>query len=215
MANWRGWVREGAAGRRSVTSARLDPSAKPRNRLFPKTRSWFALDAPLELLSPLSVLRVLFAVAIVTWPLIALTTRFGPGAYGVIGFSASTVVLWLLLFRADKLDPRVSQVLVGYWTVAVGTLVWCAHETLAAGIYGSCLIPIAVFTALFLGQRAVVVVTVGSAAVLAAALFPTQGTGWASSPMRAAPVHSGCSDDSSWLIPSGNTATTPLAARMS
>ena len=62
MASWRGWVARGSTEATAVTSARLDATATPRNRLFPKTRSWFALDAPLELLSPLSVLRVLFAM---------------------------------------------------------------------------------------------------------------------------------------------------------
>ena len=56
-----------------MTSARLSSAARPGNRHFPKTRSWFALDAPLELLSPLSVLRVLFGVATLVWPLIGLT----------------------------------------------------------------------------------------------------------------------------------------------
>ena len=78
VATWRGWMDRGSGASRPVTSARLSSTARPKNRLFPKTRSWFALDAPLELLSPLSVLRVLFAVATVAWPLIGLTRRGVP-----------------------------------------------------------------------------------------------------------------------------------------
>src|ERR1700728_5067552 len=57
---------------RAVRSTRLSSEAQIRNRLFPKTRSWFALEAPLELLSPLSVARILFGLNIVTWTLATL-----------------------------------------------------------------------------------------------------------------------------------------------
>ena len=175
---WRGWVNEDGVEGRAVTSTRLDSSARPRNRLFPKTRSWFALDAPLELLSPLSVFRVMFALAIVSWPLVGLTTTEPRSDAGVIvGVGGLTVVVWLYLLRAKKLDPSASTVLTGYWTVAVGTLVWCGHGTVVSGVYASCLIPIAVFTALFLGHRAVAVQMVASLLIVAIALFPTQGIG--------------------------------------
>ena len=59
----------------------------------------------------------------------------------------------------------------------MGVLVGCAQGSLAAGIYGLCLVPIAVFTALFLGQRAVIVQTCGSTVVLTAAFVPSQGPG--------------------------------------
>lgn len=49
-----------------VTSDRLGQDAVA-NRMFPKVRSWFALGAPLELLSPLSIARVLVLVAASTW----------------------------------------------------------------------------------------------------------------------------------------------------
>ncbi len=49
-----------------VTSDRLGNEAVA-NRMFPKVRSWLALGAPLELLSPLSVARILLIVATATW----------------------------------------------------------------------------------------------------------------------------------------------------
>ncbi len=54
------------------------------NRMFPKVRSWFALGAPLELLSPLSVARILVIIAAATW--------LAGGVLGVLnGFTAATL----------------------------------------------------------------------------------------------------------------------------
>lgn len=53
---WRGWL----ATRGEAASVRSSPLAKEaavQSRLLTKTRSWVVLDAPLELLSPLSILR--------------------------------------------------------------------------------------------------------------------------------------------------------------
>jgi hypothetical protein len=54
-STWRGWEAPNTESSRSVTSTRLPSDAPVRSRVFPKTRSWLALGAPLELLSPLSV----------------------------------------------------------------------------------------------------------------------------------------------------------------
>jgi hypothetical protein len=64
---WRGWGSREAPNNGLVTSSRLPSAAGVQNRLFPKTRSWFALGAPLELLSPLSVARALVAFNAVAW----------------------------------------------------------------------------------------------------------------------------------------------------
>src|SRR5271155_246207 len=68
-STWRGWASRAGGSPTSVTSDRLSSEVAVRNRMFPKTRSWFALGAPLELLSPLSVLRIVYALAVVLWPL--------------------------------------------------------------------------------------------------------------------------------------------------
>src|ERR1019366_8862502 len=108
---WRGWVDRGDAAAHPVTSARLSSTARPKNRLFPKTRSWFALDAPLELLSPLSVLRVLFGVAPVAWPVIGLTgTAVRPT--GVVVVSVVTAAIWAALLTVRKVDVSRSGLLV-------------------------------------------------------------------------------------------------------
>src|ERR1700683_3642370 len=101
---WRGWVNEDGVEGRAVTSTRLDSSARPRSRLFPKTRSWFALDAPLELLSPLSVLRILFALATLTWPLAGFAVSW-PGIDRplLVGVIVLAGAVWVTLFGVKKL----------------------------------------------------------------------------------------------------------------
>lgn len=161
-----------------MTSARLGSAGQPKNRLFPKTRSWFALDAPLELLSPLSVLRVLFALAVVCWPLVGLTAVEPRRAFdGIVSTTAVAVVTWVFLLRTKRIDPLASRLLAGFWIAMVGALVWCGHGTALAGVYATFLVPIAVFTALFFANRAVILQALGSLLVLAVALSPTQGIG--------------------------------------
>ncbi len=175
-ATWRGWADRGDATAHPVTSARLSSTARPKNRLFPKTRSWFALDAPLELLSPLSVLRILFAVATVTWPLIALSGT-AVRTPGVVVVSVATAAIWVGLLSIRKVDVRMSGLLAAWWSVAVSVLVWCGHgagSSLALALF---LAPMMVFVALYLGSRAVVVALVGTAVALGVALVPSDGVG--------------------------------------
>ena len=177
VATWRGWMDRGSGATRPVTSARLSSTARPKNRLFPKTRSWFALDAPLELLSPLSVLRVLFAVATLAWPLTGLTRRGVPmtGVVAITAITAITALLWVVLLSVKEVDFRVSRLLAAWWTAAVGVLVWSGHGTGAGLAFALYFVPIVVFVALFLGNRSVVVDLAGTAAVLGAALVPSEG----------------------------------------
>src|SRR5271167_3412143 len=66
-ASWRGWEHDHGSAKRIVTAARLRSPGESPSGLFPKTRSWLALDSPLELLSPLSVLRVNFVFGAVAF----------------------------------------------------------------------------------------------------------------------------------------------------
>ncbi len=175
-ATWRGWADRGDAGVRPVTSARLSSSARPANRLFPKTRSWFALDAPLELLSPLSVLRVLFALATLAWPAIGFTAssvRLG----GVAMVCGVTAALWVYLLSVRKVDVGMSGVLAAWWTAAVGVLVWCCHGSGPSLSLVLFLVPIVVFVALFFGNRAVVVALLGAIAAVGTAASISIGVG--------------------------------------
>jgi EAL domain-containing protein (putative c-di-GMP-specific phosphodiesterase class I) len=173
-ATWRGWVDRADAPAHPVTSARLSSTARPKNRLFPKTRSWFALDAPLELLSPLSVLRVLFALATVAWPIIGLTGTT-VHATGVVVVSAATAAIWVTLLSVRKVDVRVSGLLVAWWTAAVSVLVWCSHSTGSSLAFALFLVPTTVFVALFFGGRAVVITLVGTAVGLGVASSGANG----------------------------------------
>jgi EAL domain-containing protein (putative c-di-GMP-specific phosphodiesterase class I)/GGDEF domain-containing protein len=177
-STWRGWVDRGAPEARPVTSGRLPSSAKPRNRLFPKTRSWFALDAPLELLSPLSVLRVFFALATVAWPVIGLTAPWSTvDVWGIAGVSVATAAIWVVLLKIKSVDVRGCRLLVGYWTAAAAALVWLSHGGGSTVTFALFIVPISVFTALFLGRRGVTEQLVGSAVLLWVALTPALGIG--------------------------------------
>ena len=173
-ATWRGWVERADAPAHPVTSARLSSSARPKNRLFPKTRSWFALDAPLELLSPLSVLRVLFALATVAWPIMGLTGT-AVRTTGVVVVSVATAAIWVILLSVRKVDVRASGLLVAWWTVAVSVLVWCSHGTGSSLAFALFLVPTTVFVALFFGSRALVVTLAGTAVALGVASSASSG----------------------------------------
>lgn len=95
-----------------VTSDRLGHDAVA-NRLFPKVRSWFALGAPLELLSSLSVARILVIVAACTWAVGAAL-----GAFDVLAAAmllAISVASAIALMRMRALTAEVnSAVAVGH-----------------------------------------------------------------------------------------------------
>ena len=175
---WRGWATLGSGGGRSVTSARLGGAAKPRNRLFPKTRSWFALDAPLELLSPLSVLRVLFALAVVSWPLIGLVNPWGDvHTPAVVAVSVVTAAIWVVLLRVKKVEVPVCRLLAGFWALAVAVLMWASSGSALMVAFVLFLVPIVTFSALFLGTRMVIGLQTATLAMLWVALAPDQGVG--------------------------------------
>jgi EAL domain-containing protein (putative c-di-GMP-specific phosphodiesterase class I)/GGDEF domain-containing protein len=94
---WRGWndtTRDGP-----VASDRLE-SSSVANRWFPKVRSWFALGAPLELLSPLSLIRVVTAVAAATWSAAIWVGAVAP----VIGWALVVTTLALLGWSTVRTD---------------------------------------------------------------------------------------------------------------
>lgn len=94
-----------------VTSDRLGHEAVA-NRLFPKVRSWFALGAPLELLSALSVARILVIIAGATWV-------FGAGL-GALDRFTSNILLGLSIAGIAALVPMRALMAQGCMVVAVG-----------------------------------------------------------------------------------------------
>ena len=149
-----------------------------RSRMFPKTRSWFALGAPLELLSPLSVLRILFATAMVLWPVQGLVLRWPPAKVGwLIGVSCVAALTWCALRAVKKVSALWCHALAALGAVLVSLLVYSgetAGPVLASTLY---LVPVATFVALFLGTRAVVTHQLATGAALTLALLGTLHAG--------------------------------------
>lgn len=153
---WRGWTSSNSATSGSVTSTRLPAEAPVRSRMFPKTRSWFALGAPLELLSPLSVLRILYALVVILFPVETFVFEWPSSRVAVLCaaiFVAAAV--WVGLLRVKQVSPLGCHVLGGLGTALVATVVYCAPTTGPALASVVLLVPFSIFVAMFLSSRAV------------------------------------------------------------
>ena len=163
---WRGW---GATERETpgVVSTRLGTTVVA-NRMFPKVRSWFALGAPLELLSPLSVVRIVALLGLVSWPVAGLVGAVAPWACAAGLASALVVVVGLL--RCTTLTARATT-LFGFLVpaIAVAALVTGDGESGLVSI-AVVLVAIAIQMGLFSTFVTVVVHQATSAALLVAAL---------------------------------------------
>jgi predicted signal transduction protein with EAL and GGDEF domain len=149
-----------------------------KSRLFPKTRSWFALGAPLELLSPLSVLRILYALLLLVVPVTAGVV--GSGGTNLIAVSMVEVVtfaLWFALLKIRNIGLRWCRFLMGFVALEVVVLVASGGGTMATFGYVLALVPIAVAPALFLSLRSVLVQQLAVGAGLWAATATRWGVG--------------------------------------
>jgi len=144
------------AGVSSATSVPLQSDAQVRNRLFPKTRSWFALDAPLALLSPLSVLRLVFVFGGLTWILVGVIWHLSHADRSTVLIVAVTaLVAWAALLRVRRVNIGWCAALGGLWIAQVSVLISAGHGgglSVAAVPY---FVPIGVFTALYFKTRTV------------------------------------------------------------
>jgi predicted signal transduction protein with EAL and GGDEF domain len=141
-----------------VKSTRLASEAQVKSRLFPKTRSWFALGAPLELLSPLSVLRIVYALALLVWPVIAgVVGTASTNIVAVAAVEVVTVAVWIVLLRVRDIGLRWCRLLMAFVALEVVVLVAAGGGTMASFGYLMVLVPIAIAPALFLSLRAVLV----------------------------------------------------------
>ena len=140
----------------SATSIPLTSAAEVRNRIFPKTRSWFALDAPLALLSPLSVFRVMFAFAAVTWILMAVTWPLSHShRVTVLIVAVTALVAWVVLLRVRRVSVGWCWVLSCLWLAEVSVLVWSGDGGGLSVTAATYFVPLGVFTALYFGLRTV------------------------------------------------------------
>ena len=155
------WIQEAGKPndkKKYVRSTRLSSEARIRNRLFPKTRSWFALDAPLELLSPLSVIRIIYALNFVTWTLATVLLGHHSVRSPAVAIGIGTAfIAWLILELVHRLDTRWVFILLTVASAQIGLLTWAATGTAVTYVYVLSFIPIGIAAALFLQIRALLV----------------------------------------------------------
>jgi predicted signal transduction protein with EAL and GGDEF domain len=111
-----------------VTSEPLPPRLEVANRWFPKARSWFALGAPLELLSPLSVLRIVIPLAACVWPALAVTSPLNDRTViALLGTTLGYGIAWWALMRMRRISPHAS------WALTLAGLAGAVTVALAGG----------------------------------------------------------------------------------
>ena len=137
-----------------MTSERL-ASETVQHRLFPKTRSWFALGAPLELLSPLSVLRILFGLALL-WPVFGLVgNTSGRDMTAILGVEVVFGLSWAWLLRSTATGPRACEALVAVLVVGSAVVIHQTGDAPGLALSYLALAPaVALFAGLFFGARA-------------------------------------------------------------
>ncbi|HLI24718.1 MAG TPA: bifunctional diguanylate cyclase/phosphodiesterase [Acidimicrobiales bacterium] len=153
---WRGWEPAADDASTTVISGRLPSGVAVQSRLFPKIRSWLALGAPLELLSPLSVVRVVYAVLSVSWAAEAAAFDWSrAGLAVVLTAAAGAAGTWLAIFHLSRLGARGCGALLGAAT-ALDLLVVAFSPSAALGLasIGLLLVP-SVTVAFFFSGRAV------------------------------------------------------------
>ncbi len=129
-----------------VTSDRLGHDAVA-NRMFPKVRSWFALGAPLELLSPLSVARILVLVGSATWAL--------GGAIGALDVAASIVltaigVVWVMRLMRLRALTHTSCLVVSLGHAAMVTVaLFTSDDARRVAVLAALLTVMTIFVGLF------------------------------------------------------------------
>lgn len=133
----------------TVTSDRLH-SSEVANRWFPKIRSWFSLGAPLELLSPLSIVRILALVALLTWPAGMLLGHPPVAGALLTGMSAAICVG---LSKCRTIGPGQSDLLalvhLAMTMVAIMTAAGMHRVLLVSGVVAA----LAIFAGLFVTPR--------------------------------------------------------------
>jgi predicted signal transduction protein with EAL and GGDEF domain len=136
--------------------------------VFPRVRSWLSLGAPLELLSPLSVARVVAIVGLWAWPAAALSSSSIP-AVAVAGLCLGSITSIMLLLRRRELGALGCHIVAGSTFVGVALLLWVVSNVAATTVAVGLVVVVSVFLGLFVPPRALVAHHVVAAAMLAAA----------------------------------------------
>jgi predicted signal transduction protein with EAL and GGDEF domain len=152
--DWRAWASSGAGSGPAVTSLSLAGRVPVRNRLFPKTRSWIALGLPLELISPLSVLRIILALAAIVWPVLCWVPGVPPAArWAAMVSGVSCAAIWCVLLRVRTVGRRMSVMLTGLVAVGGGTVLFTSGRSDLRTENLLMLIVMLIFTGMFLQAR--------------------------------------------------------------
>jgi len=155
-AAWRGWEQAQGAPVATGDGARLGAADGVGSIWFPKARGWLALDGPLELLDPLSVLRVMFGLGAVAFTLIGcLGSPTRRELLVSLTVGACTFALWILLLCAGRITPNKCRLCSAFWTSSVALLIVVDHSGQSAAILGFLLVPSAVFVSMYFGLRVV------------------------------------------------------------
>lgn len=163
-----------------VRSQRLASGAAVQSRLFPKMRSWIALGMPLELLSPLAVLRVVFPVCAALW-CVQVSWLHWPDErrawiYAIAGVAAA---VWVVLLCVRRVGASAYHALAALGAVMVGGLVWAGRQPAPALGYAPYFIPFLIVVSLFLVPRAALTHLAFGVAVFWLALWSVIGVGYA------------------------------------
>ncbi len=154
--SWRRWATPIPVAS-SATSAPLGSRAPVRNRLFPKTRSWFALDSPLALLSPLAVLRLMYGLAVVSWTVASVLWPSDAHRSWVLAISGSALIVWVGLLEVRRVKVVWCGALGVLWIGQVSMLVWSGRGTGLSLAAAAFYVPVGVFAAVFFRLRTVVI----------------------------------------------------------
>ncbi len=164
---WQGWNDPTAGSTPAVTSAPLPSQTLVQSRLFPKIRSWLALGAPLELLSPLSVVRALYALALVFWIVeVAAFTQSPESFWSLIGALVAVGAIWLVQLRVPRIGPRACWAALMFLSVA-GLALMATTSSVVVLASAALLFPTSAAITFFYGKRALL----SYQGVVAAGLF--------------------------------------------
>jgi len=155
-----------------VTSDRLR-QADGANRMFPKVRSWFALGAPLELLSALSVARILVLVAIATWGAGLAVSVWTP--FWSLTLVAAWTVGLVLLLRLRMLTSVGTSVVVGAHVVAIGAALGLSNHDLRVVVLAPLLVVLSLCIGLFFRGMPMLVAIGATSIVLVGVTASTNG----------------------------------------
>ena len=132
----------------------------------------------MELLTPLAMLRILFGIGALLWPLLGLAWRWrGVGGVNVTIGGVASVLAWVLLLSVGSVNARWCKVLAGIWVVDISTLVWAAHGTRTAFGFVTMYAFMGAFVSLFFAGRSVIAYLLATAAGLWLGMLDTQGAG--------------------------------------